>query len=249
MNNNSFSIEYFDRRFAEKMGITGICKTQQLYSKKNSVNKVTISFRNNSMETYVLKEYKGEDSYSRSGNESFFYNVLKSSDLRIPAVFYRNGALLIMQFLGDETLLDYITTMELENNEVSLEECSRPENFKIRYKPMTDACCYIYDFNKTLKKTRGKSFILNDMNLRNFLLPGKKIYRVDFEDCRPGTVEEDFGKFIAFFLTYKPSFTFWKLCISECIKNFCRISLGLDTGMINLEIDRELESMRKRRTR
>ena len=247
MDNSSSSMEYFDRRFAEKKGITGICKTQKLYSKKNSVNKVAVSFSDGSKKVYVMKEYRGEDSKPRSGNEWFFYDALKTSDIRKPAVFYRNEALLIMEFLGDETLLDYIAAVELENSEVSLQECSRPEDFRIKYKPLADACCYIYDFNKTLEKARGRPFVLYDMNLRNFLLPGRKIYRVDFEDCQPGTVEEDFGKFIAFFLTYRPSFTFWKLCISESIKNFCRISLNLDMDRINLELDRELESMKKRR--
>ena len=249
MDKNIDLFDYFNTEFIEDNKISGIYKKQKLYSKKNRVNKVEIAFSNSSKKTYVLKEYIGSDRISRGDNESFFYDILKGSDLNTPAIFYRKEALLVMEFLGDDTLLDYITAEEQESKRISLEDCSDPESLKDRYSPLADACIYIHDFNKTLQKRYGRSFVFNDMNLRNFLIPGNRMYRVDFEDCREGLIEEDIGKFVAFLLTYKPAFTYWKLCISECIKKYCTDILSLDKDRINLQMDKEFERMKKRRTR
>jgi len=153
---------------------------------------------------------------------------------------------LIMEFLGDETLLDYITEREQADNS-KLVNCGNLDYFMNKYEPLSGTCAYISDFNTVLKKDTGKSYILNDMNLRNFLKPGSKIHRVDFEDCRQGMVEEDFGKFIAFLLTYNPAYTSWKIWMSGCIKELCKISLNLDTDKIDLETARELKCMKERR--
>ena len=240
-------LDYFDRGFLEEAEVVSAVRQNKFYSKKNRVNSVDIVFRDRSNKTYVIKEYTGVDRYIRSRNESFFYDVLKNSYLRIPGIFYRKEGFLIMEFLGNETLLDYITLMEKADNQISMEVCSSPESFMRIYRPLADACFYINNFNKTLENTTGRSFVLNDMNLRNFLLPGNEIHRVDFEDCCEGKVEEDFGKFIAFLLTYRPSFTGWKMMVSECIKKICADLMALDLSRINFEVEQEFERMKKRR--
>jgi hypothetical protein len=247
MDKNTGILNYFYKRFIEEKKIVSVNKKQKLYSKKNSVTKIEITFQDRDKTTYVLKEYTGSDRCSKSNNENFFYDVLKNCDLKIPGVFYRKEALLVMEFLGDKTLLDYITVMEQENDRIPFDGCSDPESFAGKYRPLADACYYMNAFNKKLHKIYDKSYVLNDMNLRNFLIPGGEIHRVDFEDCGEGLVEEDFGKFIAFLVTYRPAFTSWKLGISECIKTLCRFSLKLDHGKINFELDREIERMKKRR--
>ena len=71
--------------------------------------------------------------------------------------------------------------------------------------------------------------------------------RVDFEDCKVGEIEEDIGKFIAFFLTYDPSFTSWKRSVAESMKSLCRDTMDVDIPRISLEIEKELGRMALRR--
>jgi hypothetical protein len=73
------------------------------------------------------------------------------------------------------------------------------------------------------------------------------VYRVDFEDCCEGKVEEDMGKFIAFFLTYDPSFTAWKKSVSESIKSYCKDTMDINISRVDQEIEMELVRMAERR--
>jgi hypothetical protein len=218
---------------------------EKLFSRKNNVYKIELDFGNNKS-TYILKEYAGRDRYIKIKKELFFYDILKESDLKIPGIFFKGDAVLVMDFISDETLLDYIIKKEDSENSKK-PACYSPGTFINDYEPVIKACKYMDDFNRFLKSRTGRSFILNDINLRNFLLFGKKLYRVDFEDCREGEIEEDIGKFIAFFLTYGPAFTEWKRSVSVFIKDFCKNSMGVDIARVDMEIHMEFKRMRERR--
>ena len=79
------------------------------------------------------------------------------------------------------------------------------------------------------------------------LLVDNEIYRVDLEECGPGDMEKDLGRFIAFFLTYDPPYTEWKMSVSSSIKKFCRDTAVIDISKVELETNRELERMAERR--
>ncbi|MCG9480050.1 MAG: hypothetical protein K9H14_07580 [Actinomycetia bacterium] len=103
------------------------------------------------------------------------------------------------------------------------------------------------DFNRSLYYVTGKSYILGDIKFRNFFLGRDGTYRVDLEDCRQGRVEEDLGRFIAFFLTYQPVYTEWKQSQCRMIKQYCIENLDVDMGLVESETERELIQMKKRR--
>jgi hypothetical protein len=55
MDKNTGILNYFDKRFIEEKKIVSVNKKQKLYSKKNSVTKIEITFQDRDKTTYVLK--------------------------------------------------------------------------------------------------------------------------------------------------------------------------------------------------
>jgi len=235
--------KYFGSDFVASRGITGIYGKERLFSKKNDVYKIEVESVTG-IGWYVLKKYRGKDRYSRMKNELYFYSLLQENGLQVPPIFYEGEEVLVTRFTGDRTLLDYII-----HEENQAPGRARPDSTGLaKWLPLlAGSLRYIYDFNRTLREASGKSYILNDMNFRNFLLAGGDIFRVDLEECRAGLLEEDMGKFMAFFLTYDPPFTTWKRSVSESMKSLCRDIMDMDITRIELEIKKELIRMDKRR--
>lgn len=227
--------DYFNKSFIEKKDITGVRLKDRFYSKKNKVWRLDITFGGIKSIPFILKEYAKEKGSKNRENEVFFYGALAGTSINVPFIFYSGSSFLIMQFIGARTLLSCV-----DSNERSF---MGPRGSC----PIIDTCKYINDFNKRLKMITGKSYILNDMNLRNFLPADGKIYRVDLEDCTEGAVEQDFGRFIAFFLTYDPQYSTWKRSKAAEIKKYLRHSLALDLDKVELETQKEITRMEKRR--
>jgi hypothetical protein len=237
---------FIDKDFRKKNSIKEIILKEKLYSKKNDVYKTGFTFNDGSKKDFVLKKYTGENKYGKLKNEVFFYNILNKTYLKIPQIYYRDSDFLILEYLGDVNLLDYITGRELsfnENTQVPGNAGGLIEEHPLLY----DALSYIFNFNKLLYGITKKSYVLKDLNFRNFLIKDGILYRVDFEDCGPGALEQDFGRFIAFLLTYDPSFTGWKLNTSKIIKKFCEGAFNIDLKKIEIEIKLELKAMEQRR--
>jgi hypothetical protein len=249
------------KKFIEGNNIKSAVAEEKLYSKKNSVYKIRISFGSNressgasSGRYYILKEFEGEDKGYRFEKELFFYrHISGSSGLNLPCIYYEGDTFLIIEFLGEKTLLDYIIEKEKDGHETgggTNDDASSGVNkpvFEIDYRPIADSLRYIIDFNNYFKDNFLKPYILSDMNLRNFISTGGKTYRIDFEDCREGHVEEDAGKFIAFFLTYKPEFTSWKQDKAKLMQIYCVENLGMNEARLKEEVEKELQAMKKRR--
>ena len=89
-----------------------------------------------------------------------------------------------------------------------------------------------------------------DINGRNFLFDGQKIWGVDFEYDAYDTIESDIGNLLAFILTYNPAHTALKQSLATAIVHQAAMSLALDPQTIltqqALAIDR-LHSNRKKR--
>lgn len=166
-------------------------------------------------------------------------------DLNVPRLYYAGESFLILEFLGRKNLLDYI--LEEENKVYNQIRKSDSKPGLSNYKPFLDALGFITNFNNYMKAIKNRSYILHDMNFRNFILVSDRIFRVDFEDCREGEVEEDAGKFIAFFLTYKPEFTSWKKKLAASIKKHCITNLHMNGKLLEEEILKEFDSMKSRR--
>jgi hypothetical protein len=247
MNRENLSTPVFtDRDFREKNSIKEIILKEKLYSKKNDVYKTLITFNNGSKKDFVFKKYVGENKSEKLKNEVFFYNILSKTFLKIPQIYYMDRDFLILEYLGDVNLLDYVAARESSFNENTQILCNNGELIK-KYPLLYNALSYIFNFNKLLYGITKKSYVLKDLNFRNFLFNAGILYRVDFEDCGPGALEQDFGRFIAFLLTYDPSFTGWKLNTSKIIKKICADSFNIDLRKIEKETSLELKSMKQRR--
>ena len=256
--NNSFSIlDNIDKEFIKQNSIETIVAEEKLYSKKNDVYLIKVSYSCKSEKHYIYKEFKGEDRSSRLRREIYFYEELcrtgaftflknpEIPELNVPRLYYAGGFFLILEFLGKKNLLDYI--LEEENKEYIQAGKSYSKPGLSNYKPLLDALGFITGFNNYMKAIKNRSYTLCDMNFRNFILVSDRIFRVDLEDCREGKVEEDAGKFIAFFLTYKPEFTLWKKQLAASIKKHCITNLRMNGKLLEEEILKEFNSMKSRR--
>ena len=75
--NNSFSIfDNLDKEFIKQNSIEDIVTEEKLYSKKNDVYLIKVSYTCKPEKHYIYKEFKGEDRSSRLGREIYFYEEL-----------------------------------------------------------------------------------------------------------------------------------------------------------------------------
>ena len=98
-----------------------------------------------------------------------------------------------------------------------------------------------------LSYRKATGLLRGDVNLRNFLYFQRKCWGVDFEEPpKPGRMEVDLGKILAFAATYEPVFTDEK---SEAVRLLhCVFTLsGGDKECIKLEYFKEIQAMKKRR--
>jgi len=85
-----------------------------------------------------------------------------------------------------------------------------------------------------------------DINLRNFVLHGGAVYGFDYEDAREGAMEEDYGRLLAFVLTYDSAFTGLKLGLGRrLLPGMC--GGGAEKGGVLDAMKRELTAMLTRR--
>jgi len=87
-----------------------------------------------------------------------------------------------------------------------------------------------------------------DVNLRNFIYSGEDVcYGVDFEEiCHAGERESDFGRIIAFAVTYEPPFTKEKANCAKLLLG-CFNDSGADEIKIREAYIKEMQDIVKRR--
>ncbi|MBN1299363.1 MAG: hypothetical protein JW997_06735 [Actinobacteria bacterium] len=246
MQEDKTNSEFISQDFKKAKGISHIKKRKKLFSRKNNVFEVEITFKDGKKQLYVLKEYAGVKDQDKLKKETYWYDILKETAIKTPSIYYKGRNFIILEHLGKITLLDYIISAEkdMKNLNTALE---KSYILKKDYPFLAGALKWIYDFNRQTVISTGKSFILNDLNFRNFILKDNEVFRIDFEDCSRGMAEEDFSRFIAFFLTYEPSFTEWKKSVSGLIKKMCSDEMGLSIDNVEKGIELEFKDMHKRR--
>lgn len=98
----------------------------------------------------------------------------------------------------------------------------------------------VVDINNT-KETRG------DINGRNFLFDGEKVWGVDFEEQIYGVKEQDIGRLMAFILTYDPPETQVKKTLTEIFLQKAVQELDVNKLEVYKWRDSELQDIRRRR--
>ena len=212
--------------------ISGFSKIQKFYSKRNKVYLVEDTAES-AGENYVLKIFMGREKQKRKRIEENFLKDLSKSFLHVPELLLTGKDYLLMEYIKGATLLDILIRYE--------------ESGSCDDRPFLMAIDFIYDYCRHTLKSMGRSYVLKDINLRNFIYKGDKLYRIDFEDCAPGYIEEDLGKLFAFMLTYDPVFTDWKILMVKNLFKYLSDKYSADTDSIRSEMKKELISIEDRR--
>lgn len=198
----------------------------KLVSKRNSVSRIINKDRTYISKTFVSLEY--------FKHECEVLNVLKKASVNVPNILEIRGQEMLLEDLGDYTLLSWYENLEKQNS----------YNYDdIIYK----LCSWLRDFYKATKSHFNHSYILNDVNFRNFMIKNNEIYGVDFELTCYGNIEVDAGKLAAYALTYNPAMTEWKIRFRDKFIKVLSEQLSINIELIIKEEKKELQEIKKRR--
>ncbi len=176
---------------------------EKFISKKNTVAYVTIEGKPRILKWFVpgLKRQMNIE-----------YNILKkgSSKLNIPTVYEKDekNNVLMMSYIIGENLCDII------NNEKT--------TFDEKKRLMILLAEWFFNFHNLFKK-EDKFIIRGDSILRNFILTDR-IYGVDFEESRIGSIVEDIAGMCSSILSTDPMFKSEKF-------NLCKIFIETYTNL------------------
>lgn len=208
--------------------IQGYYFVKKFNSKRNEVWLIEDK-ENNEM---ILKKFSSKKCF-RKELEVHYY--LLKEGCNVPEIYQIGLDYIVMEYIPSITLYDYI--MECENQVKSI-DMKVIESFVMLLEGI-----YTSDYFK------GHNMILNDTNLRNFLVNGEKVYMVDFEGTNADKdIQTDIAGFIAFFLTYNPCFSQWKLKELKSIISFLDNRYNcINYGSIRVELESWIEFLANRR--
>jgi tRNA A-37 threonylcarbamoyl transferase component Bud32 len=218
----------------------------QFFSKKNKVFRINYQYDNGKTGIGVIKVF-GER-LEQLKKEAFMLTTLKGRRIPVPEIYFEGKDYLFMEYLDGENLLDIITGQEFMAQKGP--DFERQSN-KIIKSLVEKVCNYLKSYYVETKKAIGKSLIMGDMNLRNFILKSKsdrnELYRVDFEDYSNGNIEEDLGSFCAFIVSYYPAFTSWKIDFAKKFFISFNDYFCVDAANMKKEIKKRLSMLNLRR--
>ncbi|NLZ93601.1 MAG: hypothetical protein GX922_06275 [Firmicutes bacterium] len=186
----------------------------------------------------MIKEYRNRHAMSK---EAQIIQALYAEGLAVPKIIAAGDGHLILEYLPGKNLLTWFEEQEKEAQQPAINEGITTV--------LEQLASWLADFYNIMHRKYGYSIVLNDVNLRNFIVIEEKIFGLDFEDCCAGTKEEDLGRLCAFILTYDPVFTFWKYQFVLAIKDIIVKKLNLSWDVVFEEIEKELQRMSQRRQR
>jgi len=201
-------------------------KEIKLTSKRNQVFRVVEINK-----TYITKKFSNIENVKK---EVEFLQILKDNKLNVPNIIDIKNDTLILEDLGEITLLDWYENLEsLNSND---------------YKDiMMKLARWMKDFYNLTNSCFNKQFILSDVNFRNFIIKDNEVYGIDFEQAELGNIENNAGKLVSFALTYKPAMTNWKINFCDEFINVLSLELKIDKELIIKEKEIELKKLYNRR--
>lgn len=198
----------------------------KLYSKRNEVYRII-----NTNEYYISKLFCDAENFKK---ELELLLLLKRAGANVPKVIKSSKNELLMEDLGDMTLLSWYESLERQNSydyeQTIMKLCSWLKNF------------YNITFN-----CFKESYILVDVNFRNFLINEDEIYGIDFEQSGFGKIETDAGKLAAYAFTYNPAATKWKKRFHDTFIEILCKELQISKEIILIEEQKELKAIKNRR--
>lgn len=198
----------------------------ELTSKKNKVYRIKDGDK-----SHILKIFTDIKSYNK---ELEVLKFLNKKGLLVPKILENNGKSIVLEDLGETTLLSIYEELEKNND----------NNYQAI---IENLLLCLQCFYKAAEDFYGKECILFDMNFRNFIVKNNQIYRIDFEEVTFGKKESDIGKLLAFGLTYSPEFTEWKKEFEQALVLGIIESGVYDMESVEEEKNLELARIRRRR--
>lgn len=201
-------------------------KEIKLISKRNQVFRV---FETNKI--YIKKTFSNIENMKK---EIEFLKILKDNKINVPDIIEIKNDTLILEDLGEITLLDWYENLEKLNSNDYKDE-------------MINLIRWMNDFYHLTNTCFNKQFILSDVNFRNFIIKDNEVYGIDFEQAELGNIEKDAGKLVSYALTYKPAMTNWKVNFCDELINLLSLELKIDKELIIKEKEKELKNIYSRR--
>jgi RIO-like serine/threonine protein kinase len=181
---------------------------------------------------------------------TFEANMLKSlhaKGLAVPRVLSVENNLIKMEYIEGLTLPDLID--ELESKEHSIKEIEKIAKALV---------VWLSEFFIAIDTRRtGKG--RGDINGRNFIFDGEKIWGIDFEEesldwhfspkqeAESDVIEKDIAQLMAFVLNYDPSNTPLKIKLSNSILSYAETILSVNAETVLRQCQQETEALLLRR--
>lgn len=198
----------------------------KLVSKRNQVYRIIED--NNK---YISKTFSNQENMKK---EIEILKLLNCYEVNVPDIISINNQTIILEDLGEVTLLDWYESLEKENS------CEYTD-------VMIKLGQWMKKFYFATKSYFNQQMILSDVNFRNFIIKDNEIYGIDFEQSKPENIEIDAGKLIAYALNYDPAMTEWKINFCREFINILSLELKIDTKLILEEKNKEYENIKNRR--
>jgi len=170
--------------------------------------------------------YKKTKDPQAAALEASILRELREKGVPVPAVLNCRGALLVMEYLPGEPLPDVIERGTYDPDALAQALCAW---FAVFYAAMPPGAL------------RG------DVNGRNFLCCGEKIYGVDFEERCFGPRAQDAGRLAAFIETYKTRDSGRQAALAQAFMQGFAEQFGCTAEEASAAREAELEAMRERR--
>ncbi|MFZ5973997.1 MAG: hypothetical protein ACOYU3_01130 [Bacillota bacterium] len=155
---------------------------------------------------------------------------VQSSGLAAPRVLGKSKDTIRYEYIEGKTLCALLDEAEASDCETQI----LPAFFRL---------C---DWLRTFQSATGMIFF--DINLRNFIVSNGELYGFDYEDARSGRIETDFGRLLAFILTYDPAFSVLKMQLCRRLLRYISEDAGINEATVLSEMKNELETMKTRRS-
>ncbi len=136
--------------------------------------------------------YKVFSSKAAKEREAMLLKSLRKHALRVPKVLDEDEQGILREWIEGMTVEEILARME----ETQRDEYDAHANESLIYRLIN----WFYDFHTIASCMEHQDLVMYDVDPSNFVMRRGQIYGLDFEDCRPGVVETDFGRFIIFLL-------------------------------------------------
>jgi tRNA A-37 threonylcarbamoyl transferase component Bud32 len=223
-----------DPRVKEALGIADYHLTRRFPSKRNAVYQVWIR-DSRGMENDIVIKRRGSGAVNLS-LEAQRQEQLLAAAVSVPPVLYYDEDNLVTQFIRGETVCDQLQIWEELDALAQAAELGEL---------LAD---WLLGFSRAAEELWGDStWVMGDVNLRNFLISSGKVYGLDFETASPGDRLQDAAGVLAFLLTYDPALTEWKLAVVRRWLSTFQRKLCLSPDELRHQLVIELEQIARRR--